>query len=67
VNDKPKEYIGKIVEIEGQPDPATKDGLTKDGKIRFPVFTRFRDVNDVDQAVIETLKNVLEAQTNEFH
>lgn len=40
-------YIGKIVEAEGQPP------LTKDGKIRFPVFLRFREESDVDPAVIE--------------
>lgn len=46
-------YIGKIVEIEAQPDPLTTDGLTKDGKARFPVFTRFRDASDVDPKVVE--------------
>lgn len=47
----PESYVGKIVEIEGQPDPMTKDGLTRDGKVRFPVFCRFRDVSDVDQGL----------------
>jgi len=49
---EPDSYIGKIVEIEAQPDPMTVDGLTKDGKARFPVFTRFRDEGDVDPKVI---------------
>lgn len=49
----PDSYLGKIVEMEAQPDPLTKDGLTKDGKARFPVFTRFRDEGDVDPKVVE--------------
>jgi len=48
----PSEWNGKIVEMEGQPDPLTQDGLTKDGKVRFPVFMRVRDNNDVDPLVI---------------
>lgn len=48
-------YNGRIVEIEGQPDPLTKDGLTKDGRVRFPVFTRFRDPSDVAQDVLDTV------------
>lgn len=48
----PDTFNKRIVEIEGQPDPMTKDGLTVDGKVRFPVFMRFRDANDVDRAVI---------------
>lgn len=48
----PDAWIGKIVEVEGQPDPLTKDGLTKDGKVRFPVFIRERDVADVDPKVM---------------
>jgi ATP-dependent DNA ligase len=48
----PGSYIGKIIEIEGQPDPLTKDGLTVDGKVRFPVFLRYRDASDVDPGVI---------------
>ena len=50
----PENWIGKIVEMEGQPDPLTKDGLTKDGKVRFPVFVRVRDKNDVDPRVVES-------------
>ena len=49
----PSSYEGKIVEIEGQPDPLTIDGLTKDGKIRFPVFIRYRDQSDVDPKVMQ--------------
>lgn len=49
----PDSYLGKIVEMEAQPDPLTKDGLTVDGKARFPVFTRFRSEGDVDPKVVE--------------
>lgn len=49
----PDTYVGKIVELEGQPDPLTKDGLTKDGKVRFPVFMRYRDESDVDPKVMK--------------
>ena len=45
-------YVGKIVEIEGQPDPMTKDGLTEDGKVRFPVYIRIRSESDVDRSVM---------------
>lgn len=48
----PDTWIGKIVEIEAQPDPLTKDGLTVDGKARFPVYTRTRSPADVDPKVI---------------
>ena len=48
----PETFLGKIVEVEAQPDPMTKDGLTADGKARFPVFTRFRNEGDVDPKVI---------------
>ncbi len=48
----PDAFIGRIVEMEGQPDPLTKDGLTVDGKIRFPVFMRMRDASDVDPKVV---------------
>jgi len=44
--DGPDTYIGKIAEVEHQP-PATPDG-----KLRFPVFTRFRDVSDVDPKIL---------------
>jgi DNA ligase-1 len=48
----PDAWIGKIVELEGQPDPLTPDGLTADGKVRFPVFIRERDPRDVDGKVL---------------
>ena len=48
----PDGWIGKIMEVEGQPDPLTTDGLTSDGKVRFPVFCRVRDEADVDPKVI---------------
>lgn len=48
---EPDSYLGKIVELEAQPDPLTSDGLTVDGKARFPVFCRFRSAKDVDPAV----------------
>lgn len=55
----PDSYIGKIVEVEGQPDPLTADGLTRDGKVRFPVFTRFRDTRDVDAKLLKTAEEFL--------
>jgi len=48
----PETYVGKIVEIEGQADVTTSDGLSKDGRVRFPQFMRFRDPSDVDPKVI---------------
>lgn len=56
----PDSWIGAIVEMEGQPDPQTKDGLTEDGKVRFPVFVRRRDPSDVDPRVLEAAKEYLE-------
>lgn len=52
INMDPKSWVGRVVEVEGQPDPATSDGLTKDGKVRFPVFIRERDPRDVDPRVL---------------
>lgn len=49
----PETYLGKVVEIEAQPDPMTRDGFTVDGKARFPVFIRFRMESDVDPKVIQ--------------
>lgn len=40
-------YIGKIVECEAQPP------FTEDGRLRFPVFVRFRDKSDVAKEVLE--------------
>ena len=54
--DNPDNWIGKIVECEAQPDPLTKDGLTEDGKMRFPVYIRTRDASDVDPKIIEAGK-----------
>lgn len=42
----PDNYIGRIVECEHQPP------FTPDGKLRFPVFSRFREASDVDQKVL---------------
>ena len=52
INVDPESWIGRVVEMEGQPDPLTGDGLTKDGKVRFPVFIRERDPRDVDPRVM---------------
>src|SRR5581483_4027865 len=49
-------WNGKNAECEAQPDPLTEDGLTKDGKMRFPVYTRVRDNADVDKSVPATWK-----------
>jgi ATP-dependent DNA ligase len=45
----PDNYIGKVVECEAQ-------SLTDDGKMRFPVFCRFRDSNDVDPNVLNAFE-----------
>lgn len=47
----PDTYIGRIAEVEHQPP------FTNDGKLRFPVFSRFRDPADVDPAVLEAYVN----------
>ncbi len=47
----PDTYIGRIAEVEHQPP------FTNDGKLRFPVFSRFRDPSDVDPAVLEAYVN----------
>lgn len=52
----PDSWIGRIVECEAQPDPLTSDGLTVDGKMRFPVYSRVRDKNDVDPSVTKAFK-----------
>ena len=44
--DGPDTYTGKIAEVEHQPP------FTPDGKLRFPVFCRFRDISDVDPKVL---------------
>lgn len=58
----PDGYVGDIVELEAQPDPLTSDGLTKDGKARFPVYTRHRDQSDVDPKVIKAYSTWKKAQ-----
>ena len=40
----PDTYVGRIVECECQE-------VTSDGKMRFPVFIRYRDPSDVDPKV----------------
>ena len=50
--DTPDAWIGKVVECEAQPDPLTQDGLTEDGRMRFPVYLRTRDPSDVDPKVL---------------
>ena len=62
VNVDPTAWIGRIIEMEGQPDPLTEDGLTKDGKVRFPVFIRERDPRDVDPKVIQGGENYFNKQ-----
>jgi len=57
VNLDPDSWIGRVIEMEGQPDPQTGDGLTKDGKVRFPVYIRERDSRDVDVKVVEAGHN----------
>lgn len=47
----PDTYIGRIVEAEHQPP------FTVDGKMRFPVFSRFRDATDVDPKILATYQN----------
>ena len=59
INLDPNSWIGRIVEMEGQPDPLTGDGLTKDGRVRFPIYIRERDVRDVDPKVITAGNNYL--------
>jgi ATP-dependent DNA ligase len=41
----PDTYIGRIAECEAQE-------VTSDGKMRFPIFIRFRDPSDVDPRVL---------------
>lgn len=54
--DGPDSWNGTIAECEAQPDPLTKDGLSEDGKMRFPVYCRNRDASDVDKSVPATYK-----------
>ena len=57
--DTPDAWIGKIIEVEGQPDMLTKDGLNKDGKVRFPVFIRVRPEADADPTLVELARKVM--------
>ena len=57
----PESFIGKIVEVEGQPDIATKTGFTVDGRIRFPRLKRMRDKADVDPRILEVGRKYLES------
>ena len=58
----PDAWVGRVVELEGQPDPLTPDGLTSEGKIRFPVFIRERDPRDVDSKVVDAGRAYLNNQ-----
>ena len=53
INMNPDAWIGRIIEMEGQPDPLTPDGLTADGRVRFPVYIRERDLRDIDQKIVD--------------
>ncbi len=55
----PDTYLGRIAECECQPP------LTEDGRMRFPVFTRFRDPSDVDPKVFAAYDLWLEEQTRD--
>ena len=54
----PDTYIGRVAEVEHQPP------FTVDGKLRFPVFSRFRDPTDVDPAVLAAYVNRKEASVD---
>lgn len=60
INLDPDVWIGRVVEVEGQPDPLTGDGLTKDGRVRFPVFIRERDIRDVDQNLLRIKRLIID-------
>lgn len=62
INLDPESWIGRVVEVEGQPDPLTSDGLTKDGRVRFPVFIRQRDPSDVDPRVMDAYTSWRDSQ-----
>lgn len=47
-------YIGRIVECEYQAP------LTPDGKMRFPVFSRYRSVKDVDTSIVNAVTKFCE-------
>lgn len=60
INLNPDVWIGRVIEVEGQPDPLTGDGLTKDGRVRFPVFIRERDIRDVDQSLLRIKGSIID-------
>lgn len=62
----PDAWLGRVIEMEGQPDPATKNGLTKDGRVRFPVFVRERSKDDVDGAVLIAGEKLLNKNVEQF-
>jgi DNA ligase-1 len=47
----PDLWIGRVVEVEHQPP------FTAEGRLRFPVFSRFRDISDVDPLIIEAYES----------
>ena len=49
----PESFVGKIVECEHQPP------FTSEGKLRFPVFVRFRDRSDVDPSVYKAYEKTI--------
>lgn len=51
VNEDRDSWIGKIVEVEGQPP------MTKDGKVRFPRKVRYREESDVDPLVMKAFED----------
>jgi len=59
VNANPDSYIGRIAECEHQPP------FTPDGKLRFPVFCRFRDPSDVDPKVMAAYNSWVENKETE--
>lgn len=63
INLDPDGWLGRIVELEGQPDPLTRNGLTVDGKVRFPVFIRERSPSDVDPKVVAAGEAYVERQS----
>ena len=59
VNVNPDSYIGRIVECEHQPP------FTNEGKLRFPVFCRFRDPSDVDPKVMAAYNSWIDNKETE--
>jgi hypothetical protein len=66
INLDPDSWIGRIFEMKGQPDPQTGDGLTSEGKVRFPVFIRIRDPRDVDPKVLSAGDSYLRLRDDHF-